>query len=611
VHKSIKKTPALTDSKVLWWIYGGLAFVTLYFNSKIKDPFNSPKMWIVILLSAWLMGHLLMHVFKYRWDKSLSPVFLILSIFLTGLLISSLKTDVIYTAFFGENLRRNGFITYLSLTIIMVSTILFVRIASITRFIYVTYFIGIYLAIYGWLQSTGRDFIQWNNPYNSIIGTVGNPNFAASLMAIVGIICVGGLLSLPHNTFIKLLVSIIPLVLLFLIYKSGSRQGLIISALGYFIIVAAIVYTKRKSLGILFACLFFGISIFAVLGMLQIGPLAQYLYKGSVTVRGYYWKAGIAMFQNNPIFGVGVDSYGSYFKQYRDVGYPLKYGFNITSTNAHNTPIQFFATAGLLVGLSYLAIQIYILFRAIIAIKKYQGKEHVVVVSILAAWIAFQAQSLISIDNIGISIWGWVLGGMLIGLSLNNNGLNNTNRAAKRGHEIEPLKLFISILATVPALALIMTLYRAEATMLQTQALYKPEKVDRPANLYDYGMRTLQIPLLEPAFKLNIGVYFTTSGFTSEGLDILNKLLKSDPRNQDLLNTLAEFNEQKSDLDAAIINRVQLSQFDPWNAANYFRLGLLYKAQSDQVNMVKMREKIISFAAFDPIAEQASKELQP
>jgi O-antigen ligase len=157
--------------------------------------------------------------------------------------------------------------------------------------------------------------------------------------------------------------------------------------------------------------------IFSILGMLQIGPLQELLYKNSVSVRGYYWRAGIKMLQENLWFGVGLDNYGSFFKQYREVGYPLKYGYSLTSTNAHNVFIQHFATGGLLVGISYLLLTIFIFWRGIKSIKHFQGDERFVRSVFFIAWLAFQGQSLISIDNIGISIWGWVLGGVVVALS--------------------------------------------------------------------------------------------------------------------------------------------------------------------------------------------------
>jgi hypothetical protein len=43
-------------------------------------------------------------------------------------------------------------------------------------------------------------------------------------------------------------------------------------------------------------------------------------------------------------------------------------------------------------------------------------------VGLVAAWIAFQAQSIISINQIGLALWGWVLSGLIIGYEINTRG---------------------------------------------------------------------------------------------------------------------------------------------------------------------------------------------
>jgi hypothetical protein len=45
--------------------------------------------------------------------------------------------------------------------------------------------VSIFISSYAYLQSTGQDFVNWNNPYNSIIVTLGNPNFASAIMAVL------------------------------------------------------------------------------------------------------------------------------------------------------------------------------------------------------------------------------------------------------------------------------------------------------------------------------------------------------------------------------------------------------------------------------------------
>jgi UDP-glucose 4-epimerase len=75
------------------------------------------------------------------------------------------------------------------------------------------------------------------------------------------------------------------------------------------------------------------------------------------------------MFLSNPYTGIGMDSYGLYFKEFRNPEYPLLYGFEITSSNAHNTIIQLFATGGIILGISYLGLLAIILIRGIRLVK--------------------------------------------------------------------------------------------------------------------------------------------------------------------------------------------------------------------------------------------------
>jgi O-antigen ligase len=334
-------------------------------------------------------------------------------VFLVFLLISTLVSDFSYIAIFGETQRRNGFLQYLSLSIILVATSIFVRTFNVKKFFILSYLIATISVIYSLMQTTGNDFVNWNNPYNSIISTLGNPNFAAAVMAIMGVMIFSSIFISTFQYTQRVVAAVISILLLFVIYKSNARQGLLSYFLGVGIFLIIWLWTKNKKLGIFAVVAGLAIFIVSILGMLQIGPLEKYLYKPSVSIRGYYWRAGVEMLKSHPFFGVGIDSYGLYFKEYREVEYPLTYGFEITSSNAHNTFVQFFATGGFFLGLAYLLLNGYILKQAIYGVKKLTGNNRMYLVAIFSAWIAFHAQSLISIDNIGISIWGLILGGSI------------------------------------------------------------------------------------------------------------------------------------------------------------------------------------------------------
>jgi hypothetical protein len=312
------------------------------------------------------------------------------------------------------------------------------------------------------------------------------------------------------------------------------------------------------------------------------------------------------MFKNNPIFGVGIDNYGFFFKEFREFTYPLKYGFAITSSNAHNVFIQNFATGGILVGVLYTCLQILILYKGINLVKSTQGDRKLISLIFLAAWLSFQAQSLISIDNIGISIWGWIFGGTIIGLSFTSNSAHNVSK--RKSVEIDLSKILISTLSTILAMLLIVPLYYGERATYIARIFTVPQDLSQKDNFALYLDKVLNSRFINNDYK-NITLSNAFSmGDTKKALEELGKINLTDYRNLDTLILLAEGNEQLGSYNDAIKFRLQIAKYDPWNAVNYLGLAQLYKVTNDLENSSLMVDKILSFASTDPIAEVAKKE---
>jgi len=612
--KKVAQQSKSTEVSPIRWILGGLAVITLYFQTNLLDPFNSPKLWILLIVSAWLLGYVISFRGTILLNQNLKISFYIALVFMLFLLLSSLVTDFKYTAFIGETQRRNGFLTYFPLTVIFVATSIFIRIFNIKRLYMLTYFIGAITATYAFMQTSGKDFVEWNNPYNAILGTLGNPNFAAAVMAVMGIIIFSSVFITEFAIYYRVFAVILTISLLYLIYKSNARQGLLAYILGTGIFLVIWLYGKNRKLGVVA----FGggvlIFIFALLGMLQIGPLERFLYKPSVSVRGYYWRAGLEMLKHHPLFGVGMDRYGAYFKQYREVGYPLSYGFDITSTNAHNTFIQLFATGGIFLGTCYLVLTGYVLRRAIIGLKNSSGNNRLLLAGIFSAWMGFHAQSLVSIDNIGISIWGWVLGGSIIGLSISASTAISDDRKQFIGRQsdINLQRVLVSGLAGVLAVVVITPLYRMETISYNSRVNFNQQDAASRAQFRDLQLKVINSLYADPSYKLTSAISLVQAGFTEEGMLAAKQLHTNDSRNLDAINGLAIISEQLNKIPDAILYREKIAQLDPWNAVNYLALGKDYKAQGELAKSKEMLDKILSFSTGDiggPIAEQAKTEL--
>ena len=158
--KARSQTTNTVDLIPMRWILASLFLVTLYFQSTLADPFNSPKLWVLLFFAAWLSGY----IFTFRNIISdIKPVNLIcylIFVFLSFLLVSTVVSEFRYVAIFGETQRRNGFLQYLSLSIILVATSIFTRTFNVKKIFIVTYFIATISVIYSLMQTTGNDFVN-------------------------------------------------------------------------------------------------------------------------------------------------------------------------------------------------------------------------------------------------------------------------------------------------------------------------------------------------------------------------------------------------------------------------------------------------------------------
>ena len=593
----------------LWILTIGVALTTLYFNSKIQDPFNSPKLWLIVLLSSWLLGHVITNL-KSTFVVNKSVLYAI-SLFLFSGAISLLLTNPLYTGFFGETQRRNGFLSYLCLSIILIAAMQSIKFSFITRFSLVVILVGLVLSVYGLMQISGVDFVKWNNPYNAVISTVGNPNFAAAIMAIIATLNFGFALMPNFNLAQRILHLLVFILSFFAIFRSDARQGLVSGAVGIGTIFIIYVHSKYRRIGWFFALSAFLVGVFSILGMLQKGPLQSLLYKDSVSVRGYYWRAGIEMFRDNFLFGIGQDRYGAFFKAYREPKYSLTYGFDITSSNAHNVPIQLFSTGGIFFGGAYLALMAIVLFFGYRGIKKSSGTNRLVLATLISGWLAYQAQSLISIDNLGISVWGWLLSGFIIGLSTQITQAELVQGAVKP-RNINSLKLLqpvISGVMSVCAVILVSLLYRGEEAAFQTRIRFNPQVEANNNVILEFASKALETPLIEPAYKTASLNYLAASGFAERALVELNKQLMYDPKNLDVLTPIAEFNERLNRVPEAILAREAIRALDPWNSKNLLQLGREYQFVGEFNKMQEVREAILKFDTVSKESEAAKSEL--
>ena len=600
-------------------ILSGAGAITLFFFTSLRDPFNQPKLWMTILVGAWLAGHLIsdLLVKKFTEGQKVVKYFSwIVVLFAIFMLIAAILTNYKYTAFFGDSQRNTGFLAYFFLAMFALSAAKHIKVKNI-NYVYVAGIsVGAAMTLYGVFQHFGHDFVKWNNPYNSIISTVGNPDFAAGIMAVFLVLAFAAVFSTNWKWWAKAASALVAGSILLVIYWSQARQGLLSFGVAGGLFVVIWIWQKNKYLGMTGLIGYLIVFTLGLLGIFKAGPLAGTLYKASVSIRGFYWRAGFEMLIHHPWFGVGVDRYGAYFRQYREAQYPLNYGYDITSTAAHNVIIEIFATCGVFVGIAYLGILGFVTYRGIIGIKNAEGKTRLLITGVFCAWVAYEAQSIVSIDNLGIAIWGWVLAGAVVGVSLRELPVaavpeekGRKVRTVQRQTSVAIAAPIISAVVSLVMLFVVITQYRGESQMFNLSRYAIPKTQTDRDYYHQIIAKVNSIPWMNPMYTLQIGSNLAQAGFVDEGFATIEKVIKEDPQSYAGLGLEAGFYEQLHKFDKAVPLRERMAILDPWGAQNLLTLGTDYVQLGQKDKAKALAKRIEAMAPGRDIAKSAQQQL--
>ena len=427
INKTIEKT-------IAWFLFIGVPFATLFLmTDTVTDPVNVTKLFAAGCVGGGVFAIALVYGMKELWASAKWLVVasvLFLAAGLNTVVNSGLPTTQNLYGVFG---RQTGYVAYIILVMIASGAALLRTKKSFDLLVWALLVSGAVNVIYcAWAIAFG-DFIGWNNPYGNILGLFGNPNFIG---AFLGMFITGSIAFAFSSHFswkYRIGFIVLGLIALYEIDKSNAIQGFVVTGAGLAMIGFYLVRAKTKG-WLLTSGYLLGVAIvgaFALAGALQKGPLASLIYKTSVSLRGQYWAAGLQMGSDNPLTGVGMDGYGNYYRMARSEYAATTLPGPRTVTNAaHNVIIDIFAYGGFPLLISYLAILfvgIWAIVRVTLRNRVYDGTF----VALATTWLAYQLQSVISINQMGLAIWGWLLVGVLVAYEYSTRPRPTGNEKAK------------------------------------------------------------------------------------------------------------------------------------------------------------------------------------
>ena len=527
--------------------------ITPFYSS---EPVDLPKLFVMAPFAFAILG-VMAGNWKLYYSKQYRVVTTLVSVFVIQLvLVLFFSRSVLTEQFYGTTGRNTGFLAYLSLALLLlgsvgISSSKFIRLLALS-----VLFTGVISLFYALLQTSGNDPVKWNNPYNPIISFLGNPDFASSFLGISASLAISLILTKATRISIKVFLVVFLVVDLFVIKRSHAQQGILVFGIIFVLSIGIWLFKsegKLAKLAPIYASVAGILGLLVALGPFKVGPLGPYLYKYSVRQRGFYWHAAIEMVKKNPIFGVGLDSYGDNYFKYRSANAAFFSG-PIQSNTAHNVFLDIASNGGLVLILTYICINIYALYAAVKIFKNSKNFDPYFT-AVFTGWVGYQAQSIASINQLGLAVWGWVLSGAIIGFYLNNlrpkvESNSGSKRVVRKNTSntsiLATLGLIIGFLFSFPAFMNDHNYRQAFTTRNATNVigatLKSPESLNR---------------------TISTAQQLASSKFYKQALDLLNHVVKKNPDSYNAWSLISQLSLPNStERNTAIKNMKRLNPHD-------------------------------------------------
>ena len=414
----------------------------------LLDPINLPKMSVLAFLSVVSLA-LLAPTTKYLFNSEFKFLLTLLSLFIFQVVLVVIFSGANFGGqIFGAYGRNTGALAYLSLPILLLGASLISDTEFLKRFVRVTLIVGTSLILYGNIQYMNLDPLPFVTAYtvNAPVGTLGNPDFQSAFMGLIATVAITMALNKGFRLAIRIGLALVGLSSMVVVYETLAKQGYLnfVAGIGA-IAILWLFMTNRTSLGIIATAIGAVCGGLVFLGLINAGPLASFLYKGSLAARGFYWRAAVKMLMDHPFFGVGMDGFVDWYRRSRATDYAAQ-GFFSYSNTAHNVYLDIASSGGFPLITIYFTLIALVIVSIVRVVKRSDGFD-VYFGAIVGAWVAYQTQAFVSINQLGLAVWGWVLSGLIIGFEINTrskepekNSLANIKQGRKSTKtSIQPL----------------------------------------------------------------------------------------------------------------------------------------------------------------------------
>jgi tetratricopeptide (TPR) repeat protein len=222
-----------------------------------------------------------------------------------------------------------------------------------------------------------------------------------------------------EKKLLKAAISIATLISIFLGYKTNSLQFYVVAIFSILTFAAVLFYKKLSHFR--FTKILLTMVVGSAISMVTFfESFRKFLInEGNLLPRMDYWRTGLEIWKDQPITGIGFGNFQQYAAMYRSPSQEIRDGIFLIPDNAHNVLINHLATGGTIAGIAWVVFSVYV-FKVIFDLSKLlDAKEKRVQLATLAGiWVGYTIQSLISTDQIVLTIIGYSTAGYLVNMKV-------------------------------------------------------------------------------------------------------------------------------------------------------------------------------------------------
>jgi putative inorganic carbon (HCO3(-)) transporter len=406
--------PRWFANAVLGSVIAALVSVTVVLLPSLNDGYQTPKLAVLAVVAVVAVGFWVLALVESggaRLPRSV-PGYLAGGIGVV-LLVTTAINDHRALSVFGEYGRSGGLVAYAAALALLGLVACELDWFGVERLVKWSAGTGAFVILYGIVQVLGGEPLGAPSQ-GLVLSTLGQANFLAGFTGIMVPLFLWEALRAttpaPRAAWL-LLVALTGIVAV----ETASVQSVLSLAagLGTFALVFGLERLPRRAVGGAVV----GVVILAgALGIAASSRVEQEVRSG-LDERVLMWQAAREMFYDKPVLGHGPSGYAANFSKDRPAAHATRYGVFQLVDNPHSVPIAMFVTGGVVLGSLYLSFVAAVGWVLISGIRRLRGERRMLLAAVGGAWLAYQVQSLVSIDVPTLIVLHLVLAGCVLVLA--------------------------------------------------------------------------------------------------------------------------------------------------------------------------------------------------